>query len=187
MLYKRMFTELQEIKYVRKKIGLTQAELAKHAGVSQSLIAKIESGSLDPTYTNAQKIFTALQSFTQKQEKKAGTIMNKNLIYLKPENSIKNAIHKMKRYCISQLPVLEEKKAVGLVSESALLDALMKSISPDSCIKEVMEEAPPTIDPHASVQIISQLLKYYPLVLVAEKGKLRGIITKSDMLESAYA
>lgn len=182
-----MFTELQEIKYVRKKIGLTQAELAKHAGVSQSLIAKIEAGSLDPTYTNAQKIFTTLQSFTQKQEKKVGAIMNKNLIYLKPTDSIKNAIHKMKKHCISQLPVLEDKKAVGLVSESALIDALMKNISSDSNIKEVMDEAPPTIDTHASIQIISQLLKYYPLILVAEKGKLLGIITKSDMLESIYA
>ncbi len=181
-----MFTELQEIKLLRKRLGLTQAELAKHAGVSQSLIAKIEAGSLDPTYTNAQKIFIALKSFTQKQEKKACSIMNKNLIYLEPENSIKNAIQKMKKHSISQLPVLEQKKAVGLISETALLDALMKNISPDAPIKNIMDESPPTIDMQASIQIISQLLKYYPLVLVSEKGKLLGIITKSDMLESAY-
>jgi predicted transcriptional regulator len=181
-----MFTELQEIKHVRKKLGLTQAKLAKHANVSQSLIAKIEAGSLDPTYTNAQKIFAALQSFTQKHEKKAGMFMKKNLVYLETDDTIKTAIQKMKKYSISQLPVLEQKKAVGLVSETALLDALMKNISPHSPINEIMDEAPPTIDPQASIQIVSQLLKYYPLILVAEKGKLLGIITKSDMLESAY-
>jgi len=34
--------ELEEIKEIRKKFGLTQNELANRAGVSQSLIAKIE-------------------------------------------------------------------------------------------------------------------------------------------------
>lgn len=181
-----MFTELQEIKYLRKKFGLTQAQLAKYAQVSQSLIAKVEAGHLDPTYTNAQKIFAALQSFTEKNEKKAGNLMNKNLVYLETENSIKVAIQKMKKYSISQLPVLEQKKAVGLVSESALLEALIKNMSTDTPIKEIMDEAPPTIDKNASIKVISPLLKYYPLILVAEKGKLLGIITKSDMLERAY-
>ena len=180
-----MFTELQEIKLLRKKLGLTQAELAKHAQVSQSLIAKVEAGNLDPTYTNAQKIFAALQSFTEKHEKKAGYLMNKNLVYLEPEDSLKVAIQKMKKHSISQLPVLEQKKAVGIVSESALLDALIKNISPETSIKEIMDEAPPTIDKQAPIKVVSHLLKYYPLILVAEKGKLLGLITKSDLLESA--
>ena len=35
--------EITEIKLIRKKLGITQADLSKQAGVSQSLIAKIES------------------------------------------------------------------------------------------------------------------------------------------------
>jgi len=37
-----MTYELEEVKKIRKKLGLTQTELANRAGVSQSLIAKIE-------------------------------------------------------------------------------------------------------------------------------------------------
>lgn len=181
-----MITDLHEIKLLRKKLELTQGELAKYAGVSQSLIAKIESDSIDPTFTNAQKIFAALHSLSEKEEKKANALMNKNLIYLGPEDSLKIAIQKMKKFSISQLPVLEQKKAVGIISESAILDAIMNNKSADTAIQEIMNEAPPTIDTNASIHVVSHLLKFYPLILVAEKGKLLGLITKADLLQTAY-
>ena len=49
--------ELSEIKKIRKNLGLTQTQLSKRANVSQSLIAKIESGKIDPTFTKTKKIF----------------------------------------------------------------------------------------------------------------------------------
>ena len=181
-----MFNTLQEIKHLRKKFSLTQGELAKLAGVSQSLIAKIESNKIDPTFTNAQKIYTALQTLSEKDEKKAADLMNKNLIYLEQEDSLKVAIQRMKKHSISQLPVLDNKKAVGIISETAILDAIMNNKSAETRIQEIMSEAPPTIDRNASIKVVSHLLKFYPLLLVAEKGKLLGLITKSDLLESAY-
>ena len=58
----KMSYELSEVKVIRKKLGLTQGELAKAAGVSQSLIAKIESTKIDPTYSKVKLIFHALES-----------------------------------------------------------------------------------------------------------------------------
>jgi len=43
--------EINEVKDIRKRLGLTQLELAKRANVSQSLIAKIEAGRIDPRYS----------------------------------------------------------------------------------------------------------------------------------------
>ena len=63
-----MVVELEEIKEIRKKLGLTQSDLAKRAGVSQSLIAKVESGRLDPAYSNAQKLINALNDYGRKKE-----------------------------------------------------------------------------------------------------------------------
>lgn len=50
-----------KIKELREKAGLSQAELSKKSGVSQNLIARLESGSLTNTTTNTLfKIANAL-------------------------------------------------------------------------------------------------------------------------------
>lgn len=176
--------EITEIKQIRKKIGLTQGELAKRADVSQSLIAKIESGRLDPTYSKAKKIMETLSSLTKEKSLKAEEIMNKKIIFVNPNEDIKEVIKKIKKYDISQLPVVEHNKCVGLVSESILLDAILAKKG--NKVEDIMDEAPPIISKDASVDIISNLLKFYPIILVASGGKYLGIITKSDMLLKIY-
>ena len=75
-----MTHELSEIKKIRKTLGLTQTDLAKRAAVSQSLIAKIESNKIDPTYTKTKKIFDTLNDLENKEEIKAEELMNKKII-----------------------------------------------------------------------------------------------------------
>ena len=179
-----MTYELEEIKKIRKKLGMTQTELANRAGVSQSLIAKIESGKIDPTYTKTKKIFVALTELEKKEEVKAEQLMTSRIISVNPETSIKEAISKMKKFQISQLPVIDSNKSIGLVSESTILDALLKSKG--AKVKEVMQESPPIVSKTTSIQVISNLLKHYPMVLVSQEGRLIGLITKSDLLGSLY-
>ena len=179
-----MTYELEEVKKIRKKLGLTQTELANRAGVSQSLIAKIESSRIDPTYTKTKKIFAALSDLEKKEEIKAEQLMAGRIISIVPNASIKEAISKMKKSQISQLPVIEDNKLVGLVSESTILDAMLNSKGKE--VREIMQEAPPIVSKTTSVQVISNLLKHYPMVLVSEEGKLVGLITKSDLLGKLY-
>lgn len=179
-----MTYELEEIKKIRKKLGLTQTELANRAGVSQSLIAKIESGNIDPTYTKTKKIFAALSELEKKEEIKAEQLMTSKIISITPNVQIKEAIAKMKKFEISQMPVVDEHKAIGLVSESTILDALMNSKG--NLVRDVMQESPPIVSKTTSVQVVSNLLKHYPVVLVSEEGKLVGVITKSDLLGKLY-
>jgi predicted transcriptional regulator len=178
--------ELKDIKEIRKKFNLTQSQLAKSSGVSQSLIAKIESGRLDPTYTNAQKIFSALDNLSKKNETKAEDILNKKIISVSPEDTVQDSIKKMKKYGISQLPVINSEKPVGYVSESVILESMMSKRSSPK-IKDLMQESPPTIDKEAGMTVMSGLLKFYPMILVIEKGKIIGIITKSDLINKFSA
>ena len=180
-----MITELSEIKVLRKRFGLTQQQLAQASGVSQSLIAKVEAGQLDPTYTNARKIFSALETLSQKRALKAKDVMNPSLLLLSPENTLKDAIAKMKKHGISQLPVVD-KQPMGVVSESILLDAITAGKSPSLAVKEIMADTPPTVSPDAQMEVISNLLKYFSIILVSERGKLKGVITKADVLTKGF-
>ena len=175
--------DISEIKPVRKRLGLTQNELAKLAGVSQSLVAKIEAGTLDPTYSNAKRLFNAIESFSTREEAGAEEIMTQKLVYVKPSDSARDAVRKMKAHEISQMPVIDEGRPVGLVSEATLLDAMMNN---EDRIERIMQDSPPVLSRESSVRIVSDLLRYYPLVLIGEKGKLKGIITKSDLLRKVY-
>lgn len=59
--------KLQEVfsknmKNRRKKLGLTQGELAKKIGISASFITEIEIGRKSPSFTNISKISDALNA-----------------------------------------------------------------------------------------------------------------------------
>jgi len=176
-----MVEELVEIKQLRKKFSLSQTELARLAGVSQSLIAKIEAGRIDPTYSNAQKILRALERLHEEKELKAEEIMNPKIISCRPEDSIKDVVQKMRKFEISQMPVMEGENVVGIVSEGTLLDALVSRRKP-ATVLDVMADAPPIISKDASAKVVQALLKHFPVVLVASKGRLKGVISKADML-----
>ena len=179
-----MQIELEEIKQIRKKYNLTQSDLANRSGVSQSLIAKIEAGRLDPTFSNAQKIFAALNDMGKKHEINAGQLMTPKTISVKPSDGIKEAIKKMKANGISQMPVIEEHKSIGIISESIILDAMLNQKGKK--VQDIMGDAPPIVSKKTSGSVISHLLKVLPMVLVSESGKLVGVITKADLLGKMF-
>ena len=178
-----MTTELSEIKRMRKQLGINQTQLAKQAGVSQSLIAKIETGKIDPTYTKAQKILNTIYSLNQHNSSKVDEIMSKKLITLSPKDLVKGAINKMKRYEISQLPVMQGTHVVGMVAERDLLDAILEK---KETVEEIMEQAPPIISADTPVPTVAQLLKFCPIVLIQDKGKITGVVTKADVLRKTF-
>ncbi len=57
-----MLPSVEEIAKRRRILGLTQKELSQMAMVSQSFVAKLESGSMNPSYANVKKILEALGS-----------------------------------------------------------------------------------------------------------------------------
>ena len=82
------------------------------------------------------------------------------------------------------MPVIEDNKSVGFISESTLLSALMQG--KEAKVSEIMEESPPIVSKQTSVKVISNLLRHYPMIMVSEEGKLTGLITKADLLEKLY-
>ncbi len=176
-----MVIDLEDIQKIRKKLGITQKELAKIAGVSQSLIAKIENKLIEPKYKNAMKIINALSNFNKDSEKTVEEVMTKKIISAKPEDDIRTAILLMKRNGISQIPVMDDGICLGIVTETDILKTLPKK---DLYLKEIMDECPPIVAKETKVEVIAMLLRYYPLILIGEQGKFIGVVTKTDLISA---
>lgn len=181
-----MLPNLDEIKQRRKKIGLTQFELAKEAGISQSLIAKIESKKVEPSYSAVQKIFDVLQRHESKKSLKAKDIMSKNMLLVQKDDKISKAIKVMKENNFSQLPVFSEKHLVGSISEKAILDKTIeigvKSVS-SLLVKDIMTNPFPTVAEDTPLNVLLTLLQHNWAVLITRKDDIVGIVTAADIFK----
>ena len=182
-----MLPELGEISKRRRSLGLTQSQLAHLVNVSQSMIAKIEAQSINPSYTSAKRIFDVMEQMERGTDTKAGEIATKKVVSVSPQDNLKKAATLMREAGFSQLPVIEQGRPIGSVSEKLVLSLIMagKSMQDISTtpVLEVMEEAFPTVDEESDLTMASALLQYSPAVLLTRKGKLTGIVTKADLLK----
>lgn len=179
-----MFPDLAEIKRMRKRIGMTQSELARLSGVSQSLLAKIESERINPTYAKTVQIFKSLERLSKGEGLKAKDVMNASIIGCTAGDSLLSVIREMKEHGISQLPVIHNSKPVGIVTETAILERIAEGGKAEEMgAEEVMEDCPPIISPESGMDVVAFLLRYFPIVLVSKGGRLLGIVTKADILE----
>ena len=110
--------------------------------------------------------------------------MNKKIVFVKPEDEVKDVIKIMKQKSISQIPVRKDKVVCGLISEKIILDqvATGKNLT-KLTVEDIMADCPPIISLETKQRIILEILREHPIVLVAQKGEIKGIISKSDLLE----
>lgn len=184
--YSTMFPPLEDIAKKRRQLGLKQAQLAKLAGVSQSLIAKLEAGSIDSSYTKVRTIFDTLEKLEVKGKIQAEKVLHTNVLSIQKDEPISKVVRLMKDHQYSQIPVFNGKQSVGSISEKTILRQILEGkdleqLSALPC-EEIMEEAFPQVSEDAPLSLISSLLQTYSAVLVTKKGNVRGIITKADLL-----
>src|SRR5438105_13255381 len=103
-----MLPSLDEIPKKRKALGLTQSKLAQLAGVSQSIIAQIESGRVDPSYSIAKPLVEALEKESiQTSRPRVSEIMSKPVIPVSTTQFVRDAADLMRKRGYSQLPVFD--------------------------------------------------------------------------------
>ncbi len=162
-------------------LGVTQKELSRLSGVSQSMIAKIESGRVEAGYSVACKIFGALDSLVGATEDKAKDFMRKKILFCDVGDSVEDVVGKMKKKGISQLPVLDNAELVGLVNEGVLIEN-MERLSEGLEVGEIMREAPPVVCEVTSKDSVVLLLREFPIVLVKKGREFVGLVSKADVL-----
>ena len=180
--------DLVELKRMRKIIGLTQAELAQRVGISQSMIAKIENRTLNPSYNVVRRMYQILNSIEHRNQTRAYEIMSP-VIFVETDDSIKHVFELMKKNGISQVPVFSKNgKNMGSVTEQTLLDVLLKGQTlkeiEDEPVEKIMNDVFPVINKEMPLDAVTNLLRFSAAVLITEKGRITGIITKADLLKT---
>ena len=181
-----MLPRLEYIKQARIRLGITQRKLAGLTGISTSMINQIESGRCKPSYETARKLFEILSSLEGKSSMKAGNICSTNLISDQRDEMLHSAIDKMRKNSISQIPVFDGSRVVGIISEDGLAKSMVEKDENkirDTIISEVMEPPPPLVDVSTPAKAIVPLVRFARCVLVSERGNVIGIITLSDTLK----
>jgi len=176
---------IDEIKKLRKKLGLTQAELAQLSQVSQSLVSQIESGEVDPRLSTLRRIVDALNGEEAGREVYAEDLFVKDLVSVSPDDLVTTAANIMWTKKISQLPVLENGKNLGSISEKSITAEIAKGSAKDLAsrtVREAMSEPFPMVGRRSRMEVILSLLQDSSAVLVLDDGKVSGIITKADVL-----
>jgi len=178
-----------EIRARRVELGLTQAQLAELAGVTQAYIAKIEAGTADPKVSTLERILKTLERAASEKYVMAEKIMATPVIAVKPEDKIDKAARLMNSYKISQLPVLDGDAQVGSISDATLMRKLTAGEDMSRLVRrsveEIMESPFPTVSKDTDVDTIYHLLEHSSAVLVVDRGRVVGIVTKADALKLA--
>jgi predicted transcriptional regulator len=181
-----MFPTLEDIGKRRRQLGLKQSELAKAAGVSQSLIAKLEAGTIDSSYTKVKTIFDVLDRLELKTKIQTEKVVHNEVITIQKTEPISKVVKLMKDYGYSQIPVFDGKQSVGSISEKTILRQILDGQDLEQMsafpAENIMEEAFPQISEDAPLSLITSLLQSYSAVLVVKKGVVVGITTKADLL-----
>ena len=128
-----------------------------------------------------QRITAGLISGTKKPQ------APKVLVSVSPTNTVGEALTQMDELGLTQLPVLDEGRAVGSLRESRVLAKVVQDRELlNSPVSEVMESSFPTVDVDASSNEVTKRLQSSPAVLVEEYGRIIGIITRHDVLDLKF-
>jgi predicted transcriptional regulator len=181
-----MLPKLEYIKQARNRLSITQRRLAQLAGISTSMINQIESGRCKPSYETARKIFEILSSLEGQSSMKAGDICSRKLISAQKHETLHAVINKMRSNSISQIPVFDGSRVVGILSEDALAKSMIEKDEKklrNIMIMVIMEPPPPVVDVSTPAKALVPLVRFAKCVLVSEKGDVIGIITVTDTLK----
>jgi len=108
-----------------------------------------------------------------------------SIVFVEPANTVREALAKMKKFNISQMPVLDGSKSVGSIDEGDVMGKVLEDNSIlDGRVKQVMQKSFPIINASETIETAkNNLTRQNAAVLVEKSGAIVGIITKSDLLD----
>jgi cystathionine beta-synthase len=107
------------------------------------------------------------------------------IISIDPNSTVQHALDLIKKFDISQLPVIEKDKPVGSVDDSELMSAVLENKSLlDKPVSQIMRPTFPIIGAESPIEHAIELLtKKYSAILIEDNKKIIGLVTRYDVIE----
>jgi acetoin utilization protein AcuB len=113
--------------------------------------------------------------------------MVKEPIVVTLDHKVQDCVDLMREHSIRHLPVVENQRLIGLVTESDLREIFLASLVEDLTIEGVMITEPLTVTPDTEIEDAAKLIYYHKiggLPVVDEYAQVVGIITVADLVEA---
>ncbi len=106
-----------------------------------------------------------------------------NIVSARPTMKVREVVGTLKSLGISQLPVIEGERLLGIVHEVDLLRHLVSgSGTLDSTIENLVESDYASVSPDTKVELLQGVLSEAKLAIVLDAGKIVGLVTKIDLI-----
>jgi len=117
------------------------------------------------------------------QDLRVRDVMSKDLVTLEPDDTVGEALGKMKKHGVHELPVVHGKNVAGLVTMSAIMRR--RGLPPSTSVATLLQTAPavtPEDDlPTAAEKMIQGGFRAFP---VMERKRLVGIVSRTDLTKA---
>lgn len=111
--------------------------------------------------------------------------MTRNVVCITQDKTIQDCVDLMKKHSIRHLPVVQDGRLIGLVTEGDLRQVFLASLIEELTITDVMIRDPITVSPDTEIEDAARVIYYNKiggLPVVDQDDKVLGIITVADIL-----
>lgn len=173
-----MIVSIAELRQYRIDAGYSQAELALEVGVTQSYIARMEKGGLDPKYSIVCAIIEVVKGL---RDLTCGDVMNSTPSTIDARQSVSMAKDLMNRRRVAILPVVKSARVIGCITDVDISRNEHLNLNQLSVEAILNPLGIPTVDEQTPVLTMIPLLDTYQAVVVQSAGRLTGIISRGDI------
>ena len=107
-----------------------------------------------------------------------------NVFTVSSQESMANVVRTMKEHSISQLPVMDDGKLTGMITEFALLEHMVRgSAGADDPIEAlVSQDQMEVVSPRNSLEALAEVFNRGHIAVVLDEESVSGIVTKIDLI-----
>ena len=108
---------------------------------------------------------------------------SRELISVSAESKVTEVIGVLKLHGVSQLPVVDNNKLIGIISERQLLERALKGNRSNVAVGDFVEANYCTISHETDISVLTDLFRRSKVAIVLKDGTPTDIITRIDLID----